>query len=487
VLQIRAGAQIPTDGIVETGNSHVDASMITGEPLPIECGPGDALVGGTINGNGTLSLRTTAIGADTVLAQIVASVKDAQDLSLPVQDQINTVTRWFVPAVIAIAAVTVAVWLIFGPDPALPLALVAGVSVLIIACPCAMGLATPTAIMVGTGRAASLGVLFRQGDALQALQAVDIVAFDKTGTLTEGKPTVATCIAFSGMPDDMLRLAAAIESHADHPLAEAICAAAPQPLPQASDVITKPGYGVQGIVDGKIVIVGTAQFLKDEGIDLSAAADSVAELGAAGQTPVLVAIGQTVTGLIGITDTPRVQAKTVVDALHVQGRQVVMMTGDTEAAGQAVAAQLGIDQVFAGLRPADKADQIKSLQNNGKRVAFVGDGINDAPALAVAHAGVAIGTGTDVAIEAADIVLMSGDPKGVLNAITISRATLRNIRQNLCWAFGYNILLIPVAAGILFPIWGTLLSPALAAGAMALSSVLVVANALRLRRIKGVA
>ncbi len=485
VLIVRPGERVPTDGIIQSGTSFVDESMVTGEPIAVEKGADNRLVGGTINGNGALTMTATAVGADTVLARIVSMVQDAQSARLPVQDLVNQVTRWFVPAVMGIAFFTVLLWLLFGPSPVLSYALVAGVSVLIVACPCAMGLATPTAIMVGTGRAAALGVLFRRGDALQALQGVQAVAFDKTGTLTLGQPKVTKVTCLQGDADAMLRDAAAVEAQSDHPLAKAIVAAANGPLPDVVGFAAIPGHGLRGMVEGRKVLVGAERLMRAEGIDSATFDAPIQSLAQAGQTPVLVAIDGVAAGVIGLADVVRPGAEKVMKALQEQGLRVVMITGDTPETGAAIGAELGVADVVAGVVPEGKVAALRDLQGQGLKLAFVGDGINDAPALAAADVGVAIGTGTDVAVESADVVLMSGDPQGVLNAITMSRATMRNIKQNLFWAFGYNIALIPVAAGILFPIWGVLLSPALAAGAMALSSVLVVSNALRLRNIKG--
>ncbi|MFQ1701702.1 heavy metal translocating P-type ATPase [Loktanella agnita] len=485
ILIIHPGERIATDGVVREGTSFVDESMITGEPVPVEKRSGDTLTGGTVNGNGALKMRVTAVGGDTMLARIIAMVEAAQGARLPVQDLVNRITTWFVPAVMGGAAATALVWLIFGPSPVLSYALVACVSVLIIACPCAMGLATPTAIMVGTGRAADLGVLFRQGDALQALQGVDVVALDKTGTLTSGKPALTDVLPLHGTADALLRDVAAVEALSEHPLAHAIVTAASKPLPSVSDFAAIPGYGLSGTVEGRKILIGAARLFARDKIDAAVLLPDVETLSAAGKTPIMVAIDGAPAGVIGVADTLRPDAKSTVVALQKMGLRVVMLTGDNARTGTAIGRALGISEVIADTLPADKVDAIRALQTKGAKVAFVGDGINDAPALAAANVGVAIGTGTDVAIESADVVLMSGDPGGVLNAIAISRATMRNIRQNLAWAFGYNILLIPVAAGVFYPIWGVLLSPALAAGAMALSSVLVVSNALRLRWVKG--
>lgn len=483
---IRPGERIATDGQVLSGHSFVDESMITGEPVAVEKSAGDRLVGGTVNTNGALQMKATAVGEQTVLAQIIAMVADAQGARLPVQDLVNRITLWFVPAVMLIAVLTVIVWLVFGPAPVLSYALVAGVSVLIIACPCAMGLATPTSIMVGTGRAAELGVLFRQGDALQALQGVAVVAFDKTGTLTMGKPSLTEVDALGGDVDALLRTVAAVEALSEHPLAHAIVSAVTAPLPVATGFAAVPGHGLRASVEGRMVLIGNARMLAKEGVDAASLTLKADALAAKGQTPILVAIDGVAAGVIGVADTLRPTAKATVSALQSKGLRVVMITGDAAATGAAIGAALGITDVMAEVLPAGKVDVIRDLQSSGAKVAFVGDGINDAPALATADVGIAIGTGTDVAVESADVVLMSGDPAGVVNAIAVSGATMANIRQNLGWAFGYNVLLIPVAAGVLFPIWGVLLSPALAAGAMALSSVLVVSNALRLRRVQGV-
>lgn len=484
---VRPGERIATDGAVISGQTFVDESMITGEPIAVEKTTGDALVGGTVNGTGALQMQVTAVGEDTMLARIIAMVADAQGARLPVQDLVNRITAWFVPAVMAIAAITVMSWLLFGPDPVLSYALVAGVSVLIIACPCAMGLATPTSIMVGTGRAADLGVLFRQGDALQALQGVDVVAFDKTGTLTMGQPVVVEVDALGANVDTFMRRVAAVEKLSEHPLAVAIMAAVGGDLPEVSEFAAIPGHGLRGIVEGHHVLIGNARFLAGEGIDAAGLTAKAEAFAARGQTPVLVAVDGLAAGVIGLADTVRPTSADAVKSLKNKGLRVLMVTGDVPAAGVAIGASIGMSEVVSGVLPAGKVDVIRELQASGAKVAFVGDGINDAPVLATADVGIAMGTGTDVAVESADVVLMSGDPLGVLNALEISRATLANIRQNLGWAFGYNVLLIPVAAGVLFPIWGIMLSPALAAGAMALSSVLVVSNALRLRRVSGAA
>ena len=486
-ILVKPGERIPLDGIIRDGQSAVDESMLTGEPLAIEKAKGDPVTGGTINGGGALTIRVTATGEDTTLARIIALVEEAQGARLPVQDLVNRITLWFVPAIMAIAAVTVIAWVAFGPDPAVSHALVAGVAVLIIACPCAMGLATPTSIMVGTGRAAELGVLFRRGDALQSLSDVDVVAFDKTGTLTEGKP-VLTDIVAPGMDEDrLLALVAAAEYLSDHPLSSAITNAANTrglTLPVAQNLIAIPGHGLTAEVDGYRIVIGNAALFDREGIAADATRGVAQTLAAAGKTSIMVAVDGRAAGVFAVSDTIRPGADQAMARLHGLGIKTAMISGDSEPAARAVAKRLGIDTVHANVRPEGKVAAIKDLQSGG-RVAFVGDGINDAPALATADVGLAIGTGTDVAIESADVILMSGDPRGVASAIDLSRRTMTNIRQNLGWAFGYNILLVPVAAGAIYLWTGLLLSPALAAGAMALSSVLVLGNALRLRRAGG--
>ncbi|TCO70498.1 heavy metal translocating P-type ATPase [Rhodovulum euryhalinum] len=486
LLEIRPGERIPTDGEVVEGAGVVDESMLTGEPMPVDKAPGEPVTGGTVNGPAALRVRATRVGRDTALAQIVAMVEAAQGAKLPVQALADRVTAVFVPAVLAVAAVTVALWLIFGPTPALGLALVAGVSVLIVACPCAMGLATPTSVMVGTGRAAGMGILFRKGAALQALSGVATVAFDKTGTLTEGRPSVTEVALAAGTDrDEALRLAAALEARSEHPIARAILAVAPGELPAAEAVEALPGFGLRGRVEGAAVLVGAARLMEREGIapgDLAAAADRFA---AAGATPVLVARDGRVLAVLALADPVKATARAAIDALHRMGVKTALITGDTEATARAVAAELGIERVSAGVLPDGKVAALEALRKDGP-LAFVGDGLNDAPALAAADIGIAIGTGTDVAIEAADVVLMAGDPRAVADALHVSRRTMRNIRQNLFWAFAYNTALIPVAAGLFYPLWGMLLSPMLAAGAMAASSLFVLSNALRLRRLSPV-
>ncbi|MFP4238795.1 MAG: heavy metal translocating P-type ATPase [Rhodosalinus sp.] len=486
ILIVRPGERLPTDGVVTDGTAQVDESMITGEPLPVEKSVGDSVTGGTVNGAGSFRFRATAVGADTVLAQITRMVEEAQGARLPIQSLVDRVTLWFVPAVMAVAAVTVLIWLAVGPTATM--ALVAGVSVLIIACPCAMGLATPTSIMVGTGRAADLGVLFRKGEALQALAGVDVVALDKTGTVTEGRPELAALIPAQGVDrDEALSLVAAVEALSEHPIAAAVVRAARAEgvsLPEAEDFETETGRGVRARVDGREVSVGSARHMRETGLDLSAFADEDARRAGRGESVLYAAVDGRPAALIAVADPVKETSRAAIARLREMGLEVAMITGDREETAQAIARDTGIDRVIAGVLPDGKVAAVRDLRKGGRKLAFVGDGINDAPALAEAEVGIAIGTGTDVAMESADVVLMSGDLAGVVNALTVSRATLRNIRQNLVWAFGYNTALIPVAAGVLYPATGLLLSPMLAAGAMALSSVFVLTNALRLRRLR---
>ena len=485
VIAVRPGERIPVDGSVLSGASFVDESMLTGEPVPVEKTEGGKVVGGTINTTGAFRFRAEKVGSETVLAQIVRMVEAAQGARLPIQALVDRVTGWFVPVVIAIAAVTFGVWLAFGPQPALGFALVNAVAVLIIACPCAMGLATPTSIMVGTGRAAELGVLFRKGEALQALQGVEVVAFDKTGTLTAGRPELTDLAVADGFTEDeVLALVAALETRSEHPIARAILKAAEARGLTAREPETfssRPGYGAEGRVAGRSVQVGADRLMRDLGHDLSAFADQARRLGEEGKSPLYAAIDGRLAAIIAVADPIKPTTPAAIAAIHALGLKVAMITGDNRRTAEAVARRLGIDEVRAEVLPDGKVEAIRALQAGGRRVAFVGDGVNDAPALAAADVGLAVGGGTDVAIESADVVLTGGDLRGAVNAIALSRATMRNIRQNLVWAFGYNVVLIPVAAGLLFPVFGWLLSPMLAAGAMALSSVSVLTNALRLR------
>lgn len=485
IVEIRPGERVPVDGEVIEGQSYIDESMITGEPVPVKKQVGDQVVGGTVNQNGTLNFRATAIGDSSVLAQIIRMVEQAQGSKLPIQALVDKVTMWFVPMVMLLAALTFAVWFIFGPDPALTFALVNAVAVLIIACPCAMGLATPTSIMVGTGRGAEMGVLFRKGEALQALQEVKVIAVDKTGTLTEGKPTLTDFYVQQGFEhEQVLRIVASVEAKSEHPIALAIVQAAEQQnislLPITTfDSVT--GFGIKAEVAGQAVHIGADRYMQQLGLDVTPFKDKAAHLGQEAKTPLYVAIDQKLAAIIAVADPIKDTTYTAIAGLHQLGLKVAMITGDNRHTAQAIAAKLNIDQVVAEVLPDGKVDAIRQLQQQYGRVAFVGDGINDAPALAQADVGLAIGTGTDVAIEAADVVLMSGSLQGVPNAIALSKATIKNIRQNLFWAFFYNIALIPIAAGVLYPAFGILLSPIFAAGAMALSSVFVLGNALRLK------
>ena len=486
VVHTRPGERIAVDGEVISGQSYVDESMITGEPAPVDKGAGDRVTGGTVNGNGALVVRATHVGADTVLSQIIRMVEQAQSAKLPIQGLVDRITLWFVPAVMAVAVLTVGIWLALGPSPALAHALVAGVSVLIIACPCAMGLATPTSIMVGTGRAAELGVLFRKGDALQALQGVRVVAMDKTGTLTAGRPELTDLVVMPGFAEtEVLGLMAAAEAQSEHPVASAILRAAKLrgvQVPQATGFAAMPGYGVQAQVAGHAVLLGADRLMRRDHVALPPE-DPALAIAQKGRSPMYLAVDGQLAAVVGVADPIKPTSPAAVAALQAQGLRVVMITGDNKATAARIAAELGIRDVVAEVLPAGKVAALESLRSYGQ-IAFVGDGINDAPALAAAGVGIAIGTGTDVAIETADVVLMSGDLMAVVNAFAISRATMRNIRQNLFWAFGYNVMLIPVAAGVLYPVNGLLLSPVLAAGAMAVSSVFVLTNALRLRRVR---
>jgi Cu+-exporting ATPase len=490
VVRVRPGERVAADGVVLSGTAHVDESMVTGEPAPVRKRPGDRMVGGTLNGRGSLDLRVDAVGAATVLAQIAAMVERAQGGKLPIQALVDRVTGRFVPAVIGIALATFLGWLVLAPAPALGSALVNAVAVLIIACPCAMGLATPTAIMVGTGRAASRGILFRDGAALQSLRDVCVVAFDKTGTLTEGRPRVTDIVAGAGLTgDEVLTLAAGLESRSEHPLAGAVVAAARTRGLAIADPVrfeALDGFGVSGQVAGRNLVLGAPRYLDRLGIvrdpALTARAESLAR---AGKSPIHLAIDGRYAALLAVADPVKAGAREAVAALKAQGLVVAMVTGDDPHTAAGVAKNLGIAEVAAGILPGGKVETVKTFRSAHGPVAFVGDGINDAPALAEADVGLAIGTGTDIAVESADVVLMSGDPQALVEALALSRAVMANIRQNLFWAFAYNAALIPVAAGLLVPFGGPALSPVLAAGAMAFSSVFVLGNSLRLRRAGG--
>ena len=484
IILVRPGEKIPTDGVVVSGSTYVDESMITGEPIPSQKLANSEVVGATINGAGAIRFTATKVGRDTVLSQIIQMVEQAQGAKLPIQSLVDRITAWFVPFVLIAATLTLALWLLFGPPPSLGLALVSAVAVLIIACPCAMGLATPTSIMVGTGRAAENGVLFRKGDALQSLQAIDTIVFDKTGTLTLGRPEVASMVVSDGFENhDVLAAIAAVESQSEHPISQAIVRRAEEielGFPEISDFQSLTGLGVSAKVNSQIVHVGSVKLAKSLEINADDFSDSVSAIASKGQTPVLAIIDGQLAAIIAIADPIKDDTGEAVAALQNKGLDIVMLTGDNDVTARAIAAELGISTVISDVMPADKANEINRLKETAK-VAFVGDGINDAPALAAADVGIAIGTGTDVAIESAEVVLVSGSINSVVSAISISKKTMTNIKQNLFWAFAYNIVLIPVAAGVLYPFSGVQLSPMLAAGAMALSSVFVISNALRLR------
>jgi Cu+-exporting ATPase len=481
LVLVRAGERLPVDGEVVEGRSYVDESMLTGESVPVEKTPGAAVTGGTVNGTGALTFRATGVGEDTALARIVRLVEDAQASRPPIQGLADRVVAVFVPVVLVIAALTFLTWMLVGGEGALARALVHTVAVLIIACPCAMGLATPVSVMVGSGRAAALGVLFRSGAALEGLGTASVVALDKTGTVTRGQPEVTDSYPAPGWtPESLLRVAAAAEGPSEHPLARAVERAAGMGVPVAHDFEALPGYGLRAAVEGRRVEIGAARFMAQVGVEVGDLGTQAAALATGARTPVFVAVDGQLAGLLGVADPVRPGSAQAIRTLGAQGSEVVLITGDTRATAEAVATEVGVRHVLAEVLPGGKADAVAELQAGGRRVAFVGDGINDAPALARADVGVAIGTGTDVAVETADVILMSGDLRGVPNAVALSRATLRNIRVNLFWAFAYNAALIPVAAGVLAPV-GITLSPVLAAAAMGLSSVFVLNNALRLR------
>ncbi len=490
VVRARPGERIAVDGVVLSGRSGVDEGMITGESMPVGKGPGDEVIGATLNTTGTLTYRATRVGADTVLAQIVRLVSEAQGSRAPIQRLADVVTGYFVPAVLGLAALTFVVWLALGPAPAFNLALLNTVAVLIIACPCALGLATPTSIMVGTGKGAENGILFRNAEALERLGAVGVVVLDKTGTITEGRPRVTDVHLVSESLDEaaLLRTVAAAELGSEHPLAAAIVRHATDELrlalPVAAEFEAEAGSGIRAVVDGQRVLVGRASLLEHQGVDVGPLRDATDRIATAARTPVLVAIDGRAVAVLGIADRVRPGSAAAVGALRRMGVEVVMITGDARRTADAIAREVGIERALAEVRPDAKAREVRALGADGRVVAMVGDGINDAPALASADVGVAMGTGTDVAMESASVTLMRGDLRALVTAIRLSRATMRNIRENLFWAFAYNVVLIPIAMGVLYPVNGLLLDPILAAAAMALSSVTVVTNALRLRRFR---
>ena len=487
-LRVRPGEKLPVDGTVLDGNSNVDESMVTGEPIPVSKVQGDTVTGGTVNGTGTLLVEAVNVGADSVLSKIVQMVAAAQRSRAPIQRLVDKVAGWFVPIVIVTSIVTFIVWAIFGPEPAMAYAMVNAIAVLIIACPCALGLATPMSIMVGTGKGAQNGVLIKNAEALETMEKVNTIVVDKTGTLTAGKPELTAIDALAGQDEDeFLALVAAVESASEHPLAEAIVRAAQDrshTIPKASDFNSTTGEGVQAVVNGKQVAIGNSKLMErlnsfDQ--DLSTKADVRRK---DGETVMFVAIDGKAAGIISVADPIKPSTKEAISLLHDAGLKVVMLTGDNEKTAQAVANKLGIDEVHADVSPEDKNRIVKEMQDSGKLVAMAGDGINDAPALAQANVGIAMGTGTDVAMESAGITLLKGDLMGIAKAYKLSHATMRNIRQNLFFAFIYNALGVPIAAGVLYPVFGLLLSPMIAAAAMSLSSVSVIGNALRLSRLK---
>jgi len=487
-LRVRPGEKIPVDGVVVDGASAVDESMVSGEPIPVEKRPGDRVIGATVNGTGTLVMRAERVGAETLLAQIVRMVAEAQRSRAPIQGLADVIAGYFVPAVVGIAAVTFIVWSLVGPEPRLAHAIVNAVAVLIIACPCALGLATPMSIMVATGKGATMGVLFKNAEAIEVLRKVDTLVMDKTGTLTEGKPTLVTVAPVEGWDEaNLLRLAASVERGSEHPLAAAIVSGAESRGVTFADVTTfesRTGKGVAGRVDGRVVALGTRTLLDELGVRADGLAGAAESLRVDGQTVMFVAVDGTAAGLIGVTDPIKDTAPEAIQQLHREGLRIVMLTGDSRTTADAVARKLGLDGVMAEVLPDQKASMIRRLQNDGHVVAMAGDGINDAPALAQAQVGIAMGTGTDIAMESAGVTLVKGDLGGIVRARRLSRATMRNIRQNLFFAFAYNAAGIPIAAGVLYPWLGILLSPMIAAAAMSFSSVSVVGNALRLRRLR---
>ena len=492
VLAVRPGERLAADGIVVDGTSQVDEAMITGESMPVEKGAGAEVISGTINKAGAFTYRATGVGDQTVLRRIVQLVEQAQNDKPEVQRIADKIASIFVPVVMVVAVLTFVLWMVFGSEPALGFAFVTAVSVLLIACPCAMGLATPTAIMVGTGRGAENGILIRNGSALESLARVDTVLFDKTGTLTHGMPELIDILdPMSGNTlensDEVLAVIAAAEAQSEHPLSIAIIDAATVrglDLPQTTEFVVHPGFGVEATIEGRRILVGTARLMDQEKIDSARGRTAANRLAESGKTPVMVAIDGKLVAVLGIADTVKPESAATVEQLKYLGLRVGMVTGDNRKTAGVIAAELGIDQIAAETLPGDKAQEIERLQNEGHKVAFVGDGINDAPALATADVGIAIGTGTDIAVEAGDVVFMSGDVRSVVKAIVLARGTLRTIRYNFLWAYGYNIALIPLAAGAFFPLFGWLLNPMLAAAAMSISSVFVVTNSLRLRKLK---
>jgi Cu+-exporting ATPase len=488
VLRVRPGEKVPVDGTVIEGDSAVDEAMISGEPIPVEKTKGDAVIGGTINGTGSFLMRAKRVGADTLLSQIVALVNQAQRSRAPVQRLADQVSAYFVPAVVLSAIVTFLVWWIVGPEPRFSHALLNAVAVLIIACPCALGLATPMSVMVGVGRGATAGVLIRNAEALEVMERVDTVVVDKTGTLTQGKPTVSAVVAAEGFSEaEVLRLAACVERSSEHPLAAAIVDAANRQglkLSSVANFQSVTGKGIQGSIDGRPVVFGNLKMLENAGITAAHFVGEAERLRLEGQTVMFLSVNGKVAGMVGVADPIKPSTTEVIRKLHGEHLRIVMVTGDSRTTAEAVANKLGIDDVRSEVLPAAKGDVVKELQKDGRVVAMAGDGINDAPALTQANVGIAMGTGTDVAMQSAGITLVKGDLVGILRARALSRATMKNIRQNLFLAFVYNILGVPIAAGVLYPVMGLLLSPMIASAAMTFSSVSVITNALRLRNVR---
>ncbi len=484
-LRVRPGERVPVDGVVLEGRSTVDESMITGEPIPVEKGPGDRLIGATVNGTGSLVMRAERVGQETLLAQIVRMVAEAQRSRAPIQKLADRVSAVFVPAVVVVAAVTSVVWGLVGPDPKMAHALVNAVAVLIIACPCALGLATPMSIMVAMGKGATMGVLFKNAEAIELFRKVDTLVLDKTGTLTVGKPRLVSATSLGATEaDEWLRLAASLERASEHPLAAAIVEGARArglELVAVEEFQSLTGRGVRGVVAGRRVVLGNAKLMEELGIDRSSASEQTEALRREGETVMFVAVDGALVGLLAVADPIKETTPEAIHQLHAEGLRIVMLTGDNRTTAEAVARKVGIDEVVAEVLPDQKAEVVKRLQAEGRVVAMAGDGINDAPALAQADVGIAMGTGTDVAMESAAVTLVKGDLRGIVRARRLSRATMRNIKQNLFWAFAYNTAGVPIAAGVLYPFFGLLLSPIIAAAAMSFSSVSVVANALRLR------